>query len=224
VPTVGAAWRGNEHPEAVRPGGDNRIVGFIFDPGAADEGSRVYLDDDEQDFVDGIDAYGEDWVDEASFERAPRRASSGARHEGAGPRSRTTPMAIGAGLFAGEPGGFDVGGTYDGGPTGRPALLSPVSRARVIELLEEAAGGLALERMRPLMRRGRRAKAASEDYTRLASAIASLRACRRIRVDHLAEVLGCDPATIWRLTIRGRSQLQDCRNTHVGNGAQQTAA
>jgi hypothetical protein len=74
------------------------------------------------------------------------------------------------------------------------------------------------------MQRGRRTKAASEDYARLAAGIASLRASRSIRVYHLAEVLHCDPATIWRLTIRGRSQLQDSQDPYVGSGAQQMAA
>ena len=134
-------------------------------------------------------------------------------------------MAIGAaGLFADEPGGFDFGGSYERGRTGRPALLSPVSRARVIEVLEEAAGGLALERMRRLMRRGRRTKAASEDYARLTAAIASLRASRSIRVYHLAEVLGCNQTTIWRLMKTGQSQLQDSQDPYVGSGAQQMAA
>jgi hypothetical protein len=214
--------------DGVRGCSDNSGVGFIADPtDLLSEPPKVELDDDELDFLDGVDRNdNEDCEDDVqAVERAPRRASSGAPREGAGPRSRTTSIAVGAaGLFADEPGGFAFGGSYERGTVGRPVLMSSIGRARVIELLEEAAGGLALERMRPLMRRGRRTMAASEDYARLAAAIASLRARRRIRVDHLAEVLGCDPATIWRLTIRGRSQLQDSQDPYVGTGAQQMAA
>ena len=102
--------------------------------------------------------------------------------------------------------------------------MSRVAQARVIDLLEEAADGLPLERMRALMRPGRRTKAAREDYERLTVGIASLRARRNIRVDHLAQLLDCDPATVWRLTIRGRAQLQDSADLLVGSSAQQLAA
>jgi hypothetical protein len=130
--------------DAVRSNDDNFVVGFIADPSdLPPEHLRATVDDDERDFLDGIDAYDEEWDDVEVVERAPRRASSGAPQERAGSRSRMTSMAIGAaGLFADEPGGFDFGGSSQRGPAGRPLRLSPVSRARVIELLEEAAGGL----------------------------------------------------------------------------------
>jgi hypothetical protein len=132
-------------------------------------------------------------------------------------------MAIGAGLFTEEAGGFAFGARPERGATGRPAQLSAVARARVIELLEDAAGGLPLERMRALMRRGRRTKAASDDYALPTVGIARLPR-RRIRVEHLVELLGCNHATVWRLTKRGESQLQDSENPLVGSPAQQFAA
>lgn len=212
----------------VRSQADNPAVGFVADPNdLPDDPTTVALNQDELWYLDGINSYDadDDWDDDIEpVERAPRRAASGTPRDDAGPRSRTTSMAIGAGgLFADEPGGFASGASYVRGPTGRPRRLSAVSRSCVIELLEEAAGGLVLERMRRLMRPGRRTRAADDDYRRLASAIALLRSCRRVRVDNLAEVLDCDPATIWRLTIRGRAQLQDSRDPYVGTGAQQIA-
>jgi len=132
-------------------------------------------------------------------------------------------MALGVGLFVEEPGGFGFSGGSQRGPTGRPALLTPVSRARVVELLEEGAGGLTIKRMRALLCRGRRTAVATEEHARLAGAVSAIRSSRRVRVDHLAEVLGCDPATIWRLTQRGRSQLQDPGDPYVGSSAPMAA-
>jgi hypothetical protein len=201
-------------------------VGYIAGPDdlSADELDWLQCLEDEG---DGNADDDEDWDEYVEIvERAPRRSTSGApaRDHVAGPRTRMASLALGAGVFAEEPGGFTYSGSRERGPTARPLELSRVARARVIELLEDAAGGLPLVRMRALMRPGRRTKAASEDYERLTAAIASLRARRRIRVDHLAELLGCDPATVWRLTIRGRSQLQDCADRLVGSSAQQLAA
>jgi hypothetical protein len=197
-------------------------VGYIADPNdPTPEHLRAEVFDDELD----DDAYDdEDWDDVECVEHAPRRATSGTPRDEAGPRSRMTSMAIGAGLFAEEPGGFDFGGSRRRGPTARPVEMSRVARVRVIELLEEAADGVPLERMRALMRPGRRTKAASEDYKRLTAGIALLRERRPIRVDHLAQLLGCDPATIWRLTIRGRTQLQDSDESLVGGSAAQQLA
>jgi hypothetical protein len=200
-------------------------VGYIADPDGLSPDELDWLDClEEEDH--GVDD-DEDWADHVEIvERAPRRTTSGvpARDHVAGPRTRMASLALGAGVFAEEPGGFTYSGPRERGPTARPVELSRVARARVIELLDDEAGGLPLERMRALMRPGRRTKAASEDYERLTAGIASLRARRRIRVDHLAELLGCDPATVGRLTIRGRSQLQDSDASLVGSSAQQLAA
>jgi hypothetical protein len=166
--------------DAVRSRGHNLAVGFIADPDdPTPESLRAEVFDDELD-VDPYDD--EDWDEVEFVERAPRRASSGSPRDEAGPRSRMSSMAIGAGLFAEEPGGFDFGGACERGPTARPVEMSRVARARVIELLEEAADGVPLERMRALMRPGRRTKAASEDYAadgrdRVAAG-ASSRPCR----------------------------------------------
>jgi hypothetical protein len=72
--------------EAVRPNGDYLAVGFIADPNDLPPDSpRAELDDDELDFLDGIDPHGhEGWDDDVeAVEHAPRRASSGASRDGA---------------------------------------------------------------------------------------------------------------------------------------------
>src|SRR5215213_6070761 len=74
-------------------------VGFVFDPNDPEPDYLKAFLDDEDDFFDGADMDEEEDEDEGiAVERAPRRASSGPR-EDAGPRSRTTSMALGAGRF-----------------------------------------------------------------------------------------------------------------------------
>jgi hypothetical protein len=200
-------------------------VGFIADPDDLEPESRpIVLNEDEKNFVIRVVQDEDEEDDEPlAVENPPRRASSGGDRGGAGPRSRMTPIAAGVGVFVDELG---VGTSWarQTGPMGRPAELSPVARSRVVGLLEESAGGLPIARLRRVIRRGRRTKAADDDYARLALGIAVLRTSRPIRVSHLAEVLECDPATVWRLKMRGQQQLQDFAGQSVGTGAQQMAA
>lgn len=201
-------------------------VGYVADPNELGESSAIQLDPSEKAFVDRLNLPFEDDRNDGDFGpvlNPPRRASLRAPLDEAGPRSRMALVTSDADSLRDEP-GIDFYSPRPTGPTGRPEVMSPVARARVIALLEEAANELPIDHMRRLMRRGRRTKAAQEDYERLAYGVAAIRARRNIRVSHLAEVLGCDPATVWRLTIRGQSQLQDSQDLYVGTGAQQLAA
>lgn len=77
--------------------------------------------------------------------------------------------------------------------------ISPIAAIRVGEMLVQELGeGVCLEDLRALIRRGRPARADDELRRQLATAIARLRAQRRVRVAALAIALACDPATIWR--------------------------
>lgn len=88
-------------------------------------------------------------------------------------------------------------------PVVRPRPPSPLTSARVGELLLKQVGDVELEDLRRLLRRGRPARADDELRCALSLAIHQLRELRRVRVSTLAAVLQCDPATIWRQAQRG---------------------
>ena len=225
-PTLRRGWDELEpvlRRPAVRGRSQNLGMGFVADPddpspeelawqAEVEEERRIdalFLREDLEDDDDEDDDEGE------VVEWAPRRSAPAAPSIEGGPRTRRVSMAPGAGQFADEPGGFAFSSWRGRGSTARAPQLSAVAYARIVSLLEAKSGGLSIDQLRGLMRRGRRTPAATRHHGRLAAAVHELRehrsaGSRPIRVDHLAHVLGCDPATIWRLKKRGASaQLQD---------------
>ena len=90
----------------------------------------------------------------------------------------------------------------------RPRITSNV---RAIEMLTDATG-YPIGEQRSCLRRGRLDAATQVLHEAVASAVARVRE-ERVAVATLAEALQCDPATIWRLTNKGRELNARFSNT-----------
>ena len=130
-----------------------------------------------------------------------RRASRGRAGEDAGPKRNHSEIVGGdiRQLLGDTPGGFEASGVRP--YYGQSTQLSAIARDK-LERLVEVHCGTDIQSVRRVIRRGRPARADAAVRAAVADAVADLRDTRRVRVDVLAAILQCDPATVWRLRRR----------------------
>jgi hypothetical protein len=197
---------------AIRQQGIDRLLSWLahqlshpinlppWHPGEEPDDSWLWHDEPhEAEETSSADPYEEDGSDAS----VGRRASRGSAGEDAGPRRRNSELGVSdpRALLGDSPGGFQGPGAR--GFFGHATEASPVAKAKLERLLEQRCGA-PIDDIRRVIRRGRPAKADTRARAAVASALSQLRDERRVRVALLAEILQCDPATIWRLRKRSR--------------------
>ena len=144
--------------------------------------------------------------------------------ESSGASSRFADLGIDAGVAS-----FAENGPSDGPGFGARAYQPWRTRERrrrpraitdtgqVARLLAEEVGG-ELKELRALEVRGRPTPAQRERRDQLARAVHRLRSTNKLAAGALAQVLNCDPATIWRLAKAGQEQAQINARSEVSIG------